>query len=867
VHSGHAVIARTKFSIPQVPNATIRRDGLLARLDAATDRPLTLVVGAPGSGKTSLLTQWVDGLDGRLAWMSCDGTDADAGCFWNNLVTSVGLAWTEVETAAPELVEGDDHDQHAVGLANELGRLGQPGAIVVDDFHLAGPGPAAMKSFLDALPPGVRLVLGSRSDPAFPVGRLRLQGRLLELRQAELRFTTVEARALLAGLGVEVTDPELEQITAVTEGWTAGVHLAGLWLRAHQNPAGLLRGLAETDRVLVDFLVNEVIELQPPEIVEFLTLTAELETFDAALCDAVRDRHDSAELLQRVDAANLFLVSLDRAGGWHRYHHLFGQYLQARLRAVAPERVPEIHRAAAEAYGRRGELMKAVHHSMRADDADAAVARLESYVQGTFSLEDQLIGGATARAWIRERGAAQLETAPRAVLACTIVLNATAHGDDAEPWLRQVEAREDELDQETRLLLHGAWSFDRLQHGDPRAAADRARRAEAVLEEGPVHGAWVEALPNMAIQSQLWLDNLDGVDAAIEAARAGVHPPVLSDVRLPAYASQVAALRGELTDAERLAGAALDAADELGLHHRNFGRAEPHLTLAMVATERERLGDAEAHVEQVMRTVEHGRRPLLELLAHIQLALIVNARGDGDAATRLVGQARAVLACATDPVLARVDQVDLRLALDRGDHRVAEALLGRLPPSDSSALLAARLQLALDDPAGALDILGPLAGHRLTRRSAVERGVLSALAAAGTEPARAHEALHLALARAEPAGFRRTFLAEGPALWKLLESLPAHGPIADYIADLLAAAHRVVPSSRPGTGELPVDPLSDREATVLRYLASRLTCTEIAGELYVSVNTVRSHVKAIYRKLGVNSRREAVLRGHALGIA
>jgi LuxR family maltose regulon positive regulatory protein len=866
--SAETIVARTKFRVPRVPAATVRRDALVQRLGSAVDCPLSLVVAAPGSGKTALLAQWAGGLDGPVAWLSCDRTDADASSFWRNLATIVGEAWPDLGPAVAELADTRRSDQLAVGIANELGSLPEPGVVVIDDFHLAGAEPAAMKALVGALPPQTRLVLGSRQDPPFPVGRLRLQGRLLELRQADLRFTSDEARRLLAGLGVEVRDRDLEQIIAITEGWTAGVYLAGLWLRAHRDPAGLLRGLVGTDRSLVDFLMTEVIDLQPPEIVEFLTVTAELETFDAALCDAVRGRHDSAEVLDRVRADNLLLVELDPVAGWYRYHNLFAEFLRARLRTVEPERAPVIHQAAAEAFGHRDDLMHAVHHSMRAGDTEGALARLEAYATGTWSLEDQTTGGATAQAWLQEHGVDHLERSPLSVLVCTIVLNAVGRGDDAEPWLRYVEAREPDLDHASRVLLHGAWSFDRLQRGDPAAALDRACRAEELLKDGPVDSAWAQALPYMVVQAHLWLDDLDGADAALDAVRTGpVQPPVVSQVRMPGFDSQVQAQRGELTDAERLAGSALAAADGLGLHDENFGRAEPELTLAMVAVERCRLDDAEAHLDRAMRIVEGGRRPALELLAHLQIALVASDRGDPDGAGDALDQARSVLPHATGPVVAHIDEVDARIALDRGDHRTAQALQARLPPSPATDLLAARVRLVAGDHLGALDVLDAMAGRTSTRRRQVEHCLLSALALAGTEPSRAPAALHRAVELAEPPGFRRTFVAGGPAAWALLESLPAHGRIADYVAGLVGAAHRVVSPAGTARQDGLVDPLSDRELTVLRYLASRLTCTEIARELYLSVNTVRSHVKAIYRKLGVNKRADAVRRGHTLGVA
>jgi LuxR family maltose regulon positive regulatory protein len=864
MNGGQAIVARTKFGVPHIPNATIRRDALLSRLDEASARQLSLVVAAPGSGKTALLTQWVDGLSGPVAWLTCDASDSGAGGFWANLSTAIRSAWSDMECAPPPSAANMRHHQLATWMANELGALGGQGVIVVDDFHLAGAGPVAMRAFIDALPPGVRLVVGSRCDPPFSVSRLRLQGRLLELRQAELRFTTTEVRQLLTAMGVEVEDADLEKITHVTEGWTAAVHLAGLWLRAHRDPPGLLGGLLGTDRSLVDFLVNEVVDSQPPEIVDFLTVTAELETFDPVLCDAVRKRKDSGEMLRRVDAANLFLVPLDGLEGGYRYHNLFAQFLRGRLRAMARQRVPAIHRAAADAYDARGDLMTALHHRMEAGDAETALARLQPYVTAAWAHGDQWTGGDAVRSWLHKHGRSQLESSPHSVLASTIVLNATGRGDDAEPWLRHADEHGPELDPEARALLHGAWSFHLLQRGDPAGALARVRRAEAVLGEVPTDSASVEALPSVVIQASSWMDDLEGAQAAIDAARRATATPVASHVWVPGFDSYVHVLRGELTEAQRLATSALAEADDLGLDPASLGRAEPLMTLAMLAIEWNQLDEADARLEQLTRSVSGGRRPLAELLAYLHLALVAGARGDARAACGLMRQARSLLPHAASPVTARINQVDLRLALDRGDYPTAEEMQQRLPPSATSALLTARVCLAAGDDRAALDVLDAVAGRCSTRRLQVEHGVLTALAVASTDPARARETLCCELARAEPVGFERTFVAEGPALWGLLESLPAPRRIADYIARLLDAARHVVTPTTAGPSDGIIDPLSDRELTVLRYLSSRLTSAEIAQELHLSVNTVRSHVKAIYRKLGVNVRHDAVERGHAL---
>ncbi len=321
--------APAKFVVPRIPNATLARDALVTRLHGGSDSALTLISAGPGSGKTALLAAWVSELGGPPRWLTCEPEHADASRFWGDLAHAIG-------DSDFEILEAPDPRDRVQALVGVLAGTGTPTVIVIDDFHNARPDPSDVMALVGSLPPDVRLVISTRVDPALPLARLRVQGRLLELRQADLRFTPAESEALLSGLGVLLSADDLALLHELTEGWTAGVQLAGLSLQAHPRPVDLLRSLAESDRSLVDFLMNEVIDLQPEVIRDFLLVSAELESFDATLCDGVRDDHDSAEILERVRAANLFLVQVDPDDVWYRYHHLFGQFLRARLRATDP---------------------------------------------------------------------------------------------------------------------------------------------------------------------------------------------------------------------------------------------------------------------------------------------------------------------------------------------------------------------------------------------------------------------------------------------------------------------------------------------------------------------------------------------------
>jgi ATP/maltotriose-dependent transcriptional regulator MalT len=855
--------AHTRFAVPHIPNATLIRHALMSRLDAGSDCALTLVAAAPGSGKSALLAQWVGTLPGPVAWLSCDIDDADPVWFWRDVRAAVRHSWLGAPLGEVELVEQREPRQLAIELANDLVDL-DPGVIVVDDFHLAAPGPAAMIAFIDALPPTVQLVLGSREDPVFPLSRMRVQGRLLELRQADLKFTIDEIEQLFADLGVHLSPAELGRLADLTEGWAVGVHLAGLSLRAVPEPDKVLARLVDTDRNLVDYLMNEVIELQSPEMQDFLVVTGELEAFDAALCDAVTGRTDCAQLLEHIRAANLFLVGLDGEGHWYRYHHLFTEFLRARLRATSAARVSVIHRTAADAFAERGDLLSAVRQCLLAGDTDAALGHLANHM-ATTSLTDQSLGGVVARAWLDEHGAGHLATDPIPILECVLALDATQSREAAEHWLERVQANEARLDHTSQFMLDGVWSFHHLCEGDPAAALERARQAQATLQQHLIKNKWVPSLSLMLIQAQLWLDDLQGAMATIDSIRADPDAPALfKSVRLPGYASQIAMLNGDLHAAAEFATLSETGADQLGLPARAFGRAEPALAFTEIAIENNHLDRAEAHLDQLMRIVDHGRRPLLEMTGQLILARLASARGDDSDVALHLQQARQAVPNATAVVVAHIDRVELRHAL-RSDGPNVEPLLQRLPPSPQTDLLAARVRLASEDHEGAQGFLSrtPIL---TTPRLQIEHGILSAMATAQSDTSLAQPQLQDALTLAEASGFQQSVVNEGPRLWTLLKSLPTRGRLGEYVARLLSAADGVVPPPRAPNQDTLIEPLSDRELTVLRYLASKLNGTEIADTLYVSVNTVRSHIKAIYRKLGVNNRAEAVRHGESLGL-
>jgi LuxR family maltose regulon positive regulatory protein len=854
--------APERAGVPRIPNATVHRRELLARLHAATDCRLILVAAAAGSGKSSLLSHWVSELEGPVAWLSCTDAHADGTRFWDDLRRAIGDAW-----AAAGIIGAEIDASHPLDAPSEiLERLRQVqarGLIVVDDHHLAGEAPAEMVRFIAGLAAGVRLVLSTRSDPAFSLARMRLHGTLLELRQDDLAFSRSETTDALAALQVPLDDDEIDHLHELTEGWPAGVHLVGISLRDRTEATLDLARVAIEDRHLSDYLLNEVVDRQRDAVQEFLMVSAELGSFDPELCDAVMGRTDSARLLDEVRSANLFVVE-EPGSSQVRYHHLFHDFLRLRLAARADGRAREVHRRASDVCAQRGEQAEAIRHLLEAGEIDAALALLADQITSALSLD--VDGGATvARRWLATHGEDRLAGDASGFLECTMALHVGGAPEEAELWLRRWREQAPRLDHTNQVLLHGGWCFHHLFSGDPVGALAEAVRAQALIDLEPVEARWSDSLLLLQLQCLLWLGDHDAARRSVDAAleRPSIPAP-LALVRLPALRAQADLAEGHLRAAETGALRSVRSADDLGLPELHFGRAEPELVLAMLDIEHDRFDSAADRLERVMRIAEQ-RRPPVEVLAHLALATLAEATGDPLAADQCVERARAAQPRATAAGAARIDEAAARTALRRGHLAAVPALIERLT-GDPRVVMEARLALATGDRAQALDLLDRVDVAPTDRRSRIELDLLRAMARPRADRSDALASLSAALELAGPEGFHRTLVVEGPPLWDLLEALPAHGRTAEHVAQVLATARRTVPAVQAVDQGSLIDPLSERELTVLRYLASRLDSTEIAGELYVSVNTVRTHVKAIYRKLAVSSRLDAVARARELGL-
>jgi LuxR family transcriptional regulator, maltose regulon positive regulatory protein len=730
----------TKLSPPATRAGLLPRAGLQSLLQLGLQRKLCLVEAPAGSGKTTLLTEChaVAG-GGRVAWVSLEEGDNDPTRFWTYVVAAFQTVEPGVGAATMAALGRPSADLHRAvlpGLLNELRGVGAPLVLVLDDYHLMT-NPTCHQTlglFLDHLPAGVHLVLSTRVDPPLPLARMRARGELVEIRVAELRFSDQEAAGLLNGsMGLQLAAEDVARLAERTEGWAAGLVLAGLSLRGRQDPAAFIAAFHGDHRHVADYLAAEVLERQPEHIRSFLLRTSVLGRLYGPLCDAVLETQGSAGLLEELERTNLFLVPLDDRRQWYRYHHLFAQLLRLELGRREPALLAVLHQRAAAWHRQAGNLDEVIGHATAAGDFTQAAALITQHWL-TYWRRGQR---ATVARWLDGLPEQAILADPSvAFVAAWVGGLSGATKQQTERWLAAAEddSWEGVLPNGLKSLAFGvALAAADLPYDDVGRSLRAARRALELAgpEPSPFHWMAQAALGHdlyLSGQPEEARPGLEELTARVSAAE--------QPYAVIASLAVLSLLAGDQDDDETAAALARRAAAAVEV--QGLG-AEPLCAIAYLAVGRSLLrngepAEAEELVERALDLLGIDSMVLLRAHALLLLAPVRHGRGDSSGAHLLVEQARELINRFTDP------------------------------------------------------------------------GVLPAL-----------------LEQTEQA----------------LGSTP-HRP----------------------TGM--AEPLTERELAVLRLLPSRLSTREIGRELYVSVNTVRTHVRGIYRKLGVTSRATAVVHARQL---
>lgn len=845
----------TSVGVPRPLARRVSRLGLRRRIEEIAE-PVLFVVAPAGFGKTDVLADWAHTTEREVAWVGCRPADREPAEFWSSVLRSLTGRWPEMGSDARLLLArwSGDTAELLTALGQDLAQLGlDAAAIVIDDCHLAEPSQSALPTLAGLLPEGFRVVVGSQHNPVFSVSRLRVSGVYTDLRSSDLAFSQSETDELLELAGLDLEVGEREELQSLTQGWPAGLQLATLAMRSAQDPGEVIRALSATPREVSDYLANEVIDRMAPELVEFMTGISVLDEFDVALCRAVTRREDSARLLDRVIEQDAFIQAADEAGAWYRFHPMFSAFLQARMKSLEPEYYEQLHRRALDVSYARGDLSGSLHHATAVNDLDRAAELVTEALSRGLEVGDVSEGRAVARAWLARNGEQAAASDPQRLLEVLLVL--TSYGyREAERWLSRVSrhATKQRLPATVAALLEGAWGDYFLNRGQVDRCLEHNRRAQDLVRriEDPTDTfPRFAELPLQEAGAHLLADDLPAAAAALRAASPVPHP-LVDDYRVPVLRLWVAFLEGDLATA-RQGLRSLEPAESQDAVPYGLGSIFTDLLRGGLHLEDGELAAASRALARAAHATEVNGRPVIHSLVSVWLARLATAQRRHDAAVAALAQARLVLAQPDARVRQRLDLESLRVAIAFKSRET----ISMAPSDGAELLLVARLLIDQHSLVRASELLD--AGAPLTLRDRIQWHLLQALAE--REPASAGAQAHLraALELAEPHGYVTTVLEQGEGITQLLRSTSDEGVLRDYVDGLLLAAqtsaggtHRVAPDA--------LEALSSRERTVLRLLASRLTSHEIASTLFISPNTLKTHTKNIYRKLGATTRSEAV---------
>jgi len=876
-------LIETKLHRPSTRPTSVVRPRLYGRLAGAAGARLVLVSAPAGFGKTTLVAGWLGTLaeaGAAVAWLSLDERDDDPTVFWSYVLASLRTVAPDLGAQAWALAGSSETPSEAVlaTLVNELHAVERDVTFVLDDFHVVGRPQIhdGVSYLLDHLPERARLVITSRADPPLPLARLRARGELVEIRAADLRFTGEEAANYLNGaMSLELTAGDVATLEARTEGWIAALQLAALSMQGRDDAGEFIAGFAGDDRFVVDYLVGEVLERQPEPVRRFLLQTSVLDRLHGSLCDALTGARDGKAALEALERQNLFVVPLDDRREWYRYHHLFADVLRARLLDEDASAPRELHRRASAWYAQHGDPAGAVRHAVAGADWTAA-ADLAELALPTMRRERM---DSTLREWAQSIPADVVRARP--VLAVGLAGIALSNGalddvaarlDEVQAWLALPSDQRDAagmvvVDQVQVRALPGAIEMYRaalaLSRGEVAGTADHARRVLAVAPDDDELNAAAHALLGLAAW---WDGDLDTAfaeytDSITRMRRIGHLADILG---VSIQMADIRVAQGRLREGQRLYEQGIQLVADHGGGPRR-GIADMHVGLAEIMRERDERDAAAEHLRRA-ETLELFGTPQYPYRSRTVRAGLLLADGDPDGCLRLLEEAERVYDTDFSPAVRPVGARRARTYVRQGDLASARAWVRErgLSLDDEPSyvtefehttlaviLLSDRTdQRELHRVSAMLDRLLAAAESGDRGGSMIEILAVQALTYdARGDTAKALDALRRAIALAEPEGYVRVFAYLGPRLAELREMLTTGtSPVRAGLVDPL------------------VDPLSERELDVLRLLRSDLSGPDIARELIVSLNTVRTHTKHIYTKLGVSNRREAVRRADELGL-
>ena len=864
-------ILQTKLHVPLLRSSLVTRPYLTDKLNAGVNSRLILISAQAGSGKTTLVTEWLHQSNHRVAWLSLDESDNDPKRFLDYLLAALRQIQADVGRPVEAMLNSPQLPPNEVvmtALVNELAVIPQLFLLVLDDYHVIHTPPIheQLNFLLEHQPPNMRMVIITREDPPLPLPRLRARGQLTEIRQEDLRFSPDECADFLQRvMGLDLSSDDVLALERRTEGWIAGLQLAALSMQRRDDLSGFIEAFTGSSHYVLDYLIEEVFKGQPPDVQEFLLKTSVLDRLCGSLCDALTGRTDSRVLLGRLEHANLFIVPLDQDCTWYRYHRLFADLLRQRLQTDGTFPEAELHRRASQWFEKAGFFAEAIGHSLAASDWERAGSLVDNQSAIMLGHGESI----TLVGWLKSIPENQIRTHPNLCLDYGWALTLTGQFDTAETYFECAERlsqdRQEQLGQ--ALIARGyvararreiVKAIELSERGLALSAkSDVVTRCMAEFTLGYLYystGDYKKAEP--ALMEACQAARSSGNDFVRQTALG-----MLGDIQRD---------RGRLNRAAGLYRQALEEAQG------SPTSARAQMYLADILYEWNDLKATEEQLNQALKASLIIANLETEADSYRGIYRLKVAQGDWVGAQEAMDNIHRMArenkfdiiryfaaACQTELAIARGD---IPLALQ--NMQLVNERVSLEPSVFNVAMF--YLQTKLLFAQGQKKEAGSLAAKLYKEYKeaglttwTIEACILQALTTASST--KALQFLREALKMGQPEGFIRTFVDWGEPMKFLLERMKAEGgELKEYVLTLLAAFGGE--SARGSRAQPHVEAMSERELEILCLLAGGFSNREIAERLVITVGTAKSHVHHILEKLGTESRMQAVAKARELGL-
>ena len=847
--------------------------------------------------KTALLSEWIHQSKIPAAWLSLDTSDNDPARFLRYLISALQTIENDIgRTALAELQSPQlpDLDILLSNLINDIDALPDRIVLVLDDYHLIDTPKVhgILEFILDHQPPQLYLAIATRADPSLPIARLRAQDQLTEIRANNLSFNAAETTLFLNdSMNLGLSTQDISRLVSRTEGWIAGLQLAAISMRDRSNVSEFIDSLTGDDRHIADYLVEEVLNLQPEHIRNFLLKTSILGSLSAPLCDAVTGHHDSQQLLDELDRSNLFITPVDERRQWYRYHRLFADLLTQRLSQDHADEMQELHRRASNWLEENSMFNEAIDHTLAAEDFEQAIQLMERHAWSILMKHGEV---STLQRWLQSIPSDIIYRHPRINIFGAWMLFFSLRIEEIESRLLEVErALETAPDKDVFGELTAVRGSLLQMQGNIPAATEQFHIAYESIREDNLT---IRAIIGMSLGwTNISTDNLTAAsDHLTEAARLNKQLGYFTAaLKSGCLLAEVYIAQGHLHQADEYYHQQLKNAETWALHESPM-MGLLYGGMSELALERNDLSLADDYADKCMEAFQHSGPVLSILMAHLIKSDVSFARGRFQDARSHFQEAEQIVDQLNLPnwsqrVKANQARLWILRSLQNGDEAAQQHIeswvetcnISKTPHAldtaiflpgqthDYEHLTLARALIILNKPQEALELLDwllPSAVNAGRERSVLEILILKSLAmrAAGKEEL-AYVDLERALVMAEPEGYVRLLVNEGTSMAEMLEEMSARNSEvkSNYLRKLILSLKAPTPII---DGAEPVDPLSDRELEVVKLIEAGLSNTEIAKELFISLDTVKSHTKNINSKLHVHRRTQAVAKAKELGL-